>query len=117
MNALFTACFLSIQAAPSQPFVFRLQRYKIFLISTVFFCTFLLFYSLFFDFASYIIIRYMERQAGRRVDVSVNVRDHVRDDVRDESLETPLNKGFLLKNVRDERFSDVSSNGLYRLCN
>ena len=59
----------------------------------------------------------MERQAGRRVDVSVNVRDHVRDDVRDESLETPLNKGFLLKNVRDERFSDVSSNGLYRLCN
>ena len=46
-----------------------------------------------------------------------HVRDDVRDDVRDESLETPLNKGFLLKNVRDERFSDVSSNGLYRLCN
>ena len=33
------------------------------------------------------------------------MKDHVRDDVRDESLETPLNKGFLLKNVRDERFS------------
>jgi len=32
------------------------------------------------------------------------VKDYVRDDVRDESLETPLNKGFLLKNVRDERF-------------
>ena len=32
-----------------------------------------------------------------------HVRDDVRDDVRDESLETPLNKGFLLKNVRDER--------------
>ena len=32
------------------------------------------------------------------------MKDHVRDDVRDESLETPLNKGFLLKNVRDERF-------------
>jgi len=31
------------------------------------------------------------------------VRDHVRDDVRGESLETPLNKGFLPKNVRDER--------------
>ena len=31
------------------------------------------------------------------------VRDYVRDDVRDESLETPLYKGFLLKNVRDER--------------
>lgn len=69
----------------------------------------------------------MERQTDRRVDVRVNVRDHVRDDVRDdvrdhvrdESLETPLNKGFLLKNVRDERFSDVclSSKGLYRLCN
>ena len=32
------------------------------------------------------------------------MKDHVRDDVRDESLETPLYKGFLLKNVRDERF-------------
>ena len=74
MNALFTACFLSIQAAPSQLFVFRLQRYKIFLISTVFFRTFFLFFSLFFDFVSYIIIRYMERQADRSVDVSVNVR-------------------------------------------
>ena len=31
------------------------------------------------------------------------MKDHVRDDVRDESLETPLYKGFLLKNVRDER--------------
>ena len=31
-----------------------------------------------------------------------HVRDDVRDDVRDESLETPLYKGFLLKNVRDE---------------
>ena len=30
------------------------------------------------------------------------MKDHVRDDVRDESLETPLHKGFLLKNVRDE---------------
>ena len=30
------------------------------------------------------------------------MKDHVRDDVRDESLETPLYKGFLLKNVRDE---------------
>jgi hypothetical protein len=36
------------------------------------------------------------------------VRDDVRDDVRDESLETPLNKGFLLKNVRDERFLSMS---------
>ena len=26
----------------------------------------------------------------------------VRDEGRDESLETPLNKGFLLKNVRDD---------------
>jgi hypothetical protein len=26
----------------------------------------------------------------------------VRGDGRDESLETPLNKGFLLKNVRDD---------------
>ena len=42
-----------------------------------------------------------ERLADRRVDVSVNVRVDVRVDVRDESLETPLNKGFLLKNVRD----------------
>ncbi len=33
------------------------------------------------------------------------MRDDVRVDVRDESLETPLNKGILLKNVRDERFS------------
>ena len=33
-----------------------------------------------------------------------DVKDDVRDDVRDESLETPLNKGFLLKNVRDERY-------------
>ena len=74
MNALFTACFFSIQAAPSQLFVFRLQRYKIFLISTMFFCTFFSFFSLFFDFAAYIIIRYMERLADRRVDVSVNVR-------------------------------------------
>ena len=32
-----------------------------------------------------------------------DVRDYVRDDVRDESFETPLYKGFLLKNVRDER--------------
>ena len=55
----------------------------------------------------------MERQADRRVDVSVNVRDHVRDDVRDESLETPLNKGFLLKNVRDERFSSKASKILF----
>ena len=31
------------------------------------------------------------------------MRDYVSDDVRDESIETPLNKGFLLKNVRDER--------------
>jgi hypothetical protein len=30
------------------------------------------------------------------------VKDDVRVDVRDESLETPLNKGFLLENVRDE---------------
>ena len=29
------------------------------------------------------------------------MKDDVRDDVRDESLETPLNKGFLPKNVRD----------------
>jgi hypothetical protein len=36
------------------------------------------------------------------------VRDYVRDDVRDESLETPLYKGFLLKNVRDERFFSTS---------
>ena len=27
----------------------------------------------------------------------------MRDHVRDESLETPLNKGFLFKNVRDEQ--------------
>ena len=27
---------------------------------------------------------------------------YVRDEVRDESFETPLNKGFLLKNVRDD---------------
>lgn len=27
---------------------------------------------------------------------------YVRDEGRDESLETPLNKGFLLKNVRDD---------------
>ena len=26
----------------------------------------------------------------------------MRDEVRDESFETPLNKGFLLKNVRDD---------------
>jgi len=26
---------------------------------------------------------------------------YVRDEVRDEPLKTPLNKGFLLKNVRD----------------
>ena len=39
----------------------------------MFFCTFF-FFSLFFDYASYIIIRYMERLADRRVDVSVNVR-------------------------------------------
>ena len=38
------------------------------------------------------------------------MRDHVRDDVRDESLETPLNKGFLLKNVRDERFCSKRNN-------
>ena len=31
------------------------------------------------------------------------MKDHVRDDVRDESLEIPLNKGFLLKKRRDER--------------
>ena len=30
------------------------------------------------------------------------MKDDVRVDVRDESLETPLYKGFLLKNVRDE---------------
>ena len=36
------------------------------------------------------------------------MRDHVRDDVRDESLETPLNKGFLLKNVRDERVLSIT---------
>ena len=36
------------------------------------------------------------------------MRDHVRDDVRDESLEIPLYKGFLLENVRDERFSSIS---------
>ena len=34
------------------------------------------------------------------------MKDHVRDDVRDESLETPLYKGFLLKNVRDENVRD-----------
>ena len=33
------------------------------------------------------------------------MKDHVRDDVREESLDPPLYKGFLLKNVRDERFS------------
>ena len=38
------------------------------------------------------------------------MRDHVRDDVRDESLETPLYKGFLLKNVRDERFCSKGNN-------
>ena len=27
---------------------------------------------------------------------------YVRDEVRDEPLKTPLNKGFLLKNVRDD---------------
>ena len=27
---------------------------------------------------------------------------YVRDEVRDESFETPLNKGLLLKNVRDD---------------
>lgn len=32
----------------------------------------------------------------------------MRDQGRDESLETPLYKGFLLKNVRDERFSCMS---------
>ena len=31
------------------------------------------------------------------------MKDHVRNDVRCESLETPLNKGFLLKKGRDER--------------
>ena len=36
------------------------------------------------------------------------MRDDVRVDVRDESLETPLNKGFLLKNVRDDRKLYVS---------
>ena len=33
------------------------------------------------------------------------MKGYVRDDVRDESLEIPLYKGFLLENVRDERFS------------
>ena len=33
------------------------------------------------------------------------MKDHVRDDVRDESLETPLYKGFLLKNVREQHAS------------
>ena len=36
------------------------------------------------------------------------MKDDVKDDVRDESLGTPLYKGFLLKNVRDERFSCMS---------
>lgn len=34
---------------------------------------------------------------------------YVRDEGRDESLETPLNKGFLLKNVRDDEKSCFSS--------
>ena len=38
------------------------------------------------------------------------MRDDVRDDVRDESLETPLYKGLLLKNVRDERFCSKRNN-------
>ncbi len=38
------------------------------------------------------------------------MRDYVRDDVRDESLETPLYKGFLLKNVRDERLCSKGNN-------
>ena len=32
------------------------------------------------------------------------MKDDVRDDVRCESLEIPLYKGFLLKNVRDDCF-------------
>ena len=38
------------------------------------------------------------------------MKDYVRDDVRNESLETPLYKGFLLKNVRDERFCSKRNN-------
>ena len=46
------------------------------------------------------------------------VRDDVRDYVRDESLETPLYKGFLLKNVRDERFCSILSiHAIYGLIN
>ena len=44
-----------------------------------------------------------------RVHVRDEVRVHVRDEVRDESLGTSLNKGFLLKNVRDQETSYVLS--------
>ena len=68
MNALFTACFFSIQAAPSQLFVFRLQRYKIFLIFTVFICVILCAFMRF-----YALLR----------SIGVVVRDCVGDCVRD----------------------------------